>query len=277
MFRVFVCVSAVMLALSSALAQDDIDPPETIEFDGGAFTITQNENYERVLTYDGQEIARNFVVSHDKTVEIADVKVALFSVANGGNQCGAATLIAWKKDDALRSQMVGEECGSPPAGITESRIYFVPYLLPGETSIVQYWSPDDGLRTAGDLTFTPQPNTDWQNFDVDKLQYMVEAFDNAAVYEAGKALLGSSMTDVVTGLLTGGGAEKQTDGMVTGYGCVPHACGASDTFMAIDPRARKLYLAQQTDGPEPKAWPALGEWPDDLRAAMDAAIGQERQ
>jgi hypothetical protein len=274
-FRVLAASALLGVLAASALAQD-IDPPENIPFENGTFTITQNEDFEKVLTYDGTEVARNYVLFFDKEVKVGETNVALFSVGDGGNQCGPATVIAWKKDDAIQNATVGEECGAPPASVGDSRIYFVPFLLPGETSALQYWSPDEGIRTAGDLSFTPQPNTGWDDFKPETTDSMVNAFDNAAIYEAGKALLGSDLTGVVTGLLTGGDAELQADGTVTGYGCVPHACGVSDTFMAIDPKARKLYFAQQDD-PKLKAWPELGTWPAPLRTAMEAAIGPNRQ
>ncbi len=273
--KTFAALGIVGLLAGPVLAQD-IAPPENIPFDGGTFTITQNEDYEKVLTYDGREIARNYAVFFDKETKVGETSVALFSVGDGGNQCGTSTVIVWKKDGALRDVVVGEDCGAPPASIGDSRIYFVPFLLPGETAALQYWSPDEGVRTAGDLSFTPQPDTGWDDFDPEATGYMVEAFDNAAIYDAAKALLGNDLTDVVTGLLTGGDAELQDDGTVTGYGCVPHACGVSDSFMAIDPKAKKLYFAQQGD-PQIRTWPDSAAWPASLKTAMDAAIGPNRQ
>ena len=58
-------------------------------------------------------------------------------------------------------------------------------------------------------------------------------------------------------------------------GCVPHACGGADAFMGIDPHARKLYFAQQGDQePRVTTWPALTDWPADLKEAMQSAIGE---
>ena len=72
---------------------------------------------------------------------------------------------------------------------------------------------------------------------------------NEAVYEAAQELLGDRLTDVATGLLTGGGTETTPSGIFYASGCVPHACGSADAFMAIDPKGRKLYFAQQGDDP----------------------------
>lgn len=276
MFRRMLAASAICCLLTIPAPAQDIAPPENIPFEGGTFTITQNEDFEKVLTYDGEEVARNYVVFFDKQVKVGETDVALFSVGDGGNQCGPATVIAWKKDGAMQNAVVGEECGAPPAAISDARIYFIPFLLPGETSALQYWSPDEGIKTAGDLAFTPQPATGWADFKPDTTEYMIDAFDNAAIYDAGKALLGADLTGVVTGLLTGGDAEIRPDGTLTGYGCVPHACGVSDTFMAIDPKAKTLYFAQQDD-PRVKTWPDVATWPAALKTAMEAAIGPNRQ
>ena len=273
--RVFAALAVAGFLTGHALAED-IAPPENIPFDGGTFTITQSPDYEKVLTYDGQEIARNYMVFFDRQVKVGELDVALFSVGDGGNMCGPATVIAWKEDGHLQNDIVGEDCGAPPVSISVSAIHFVPYLLPGETAALQYWTPEEGIRTAGNLTFTPQPDTDWDDFDPETTQYMLATFDNAAIYNAAKSLLGDDLTQVVTGLLTGGDAQLQEDGSIIGYGCVPHACGGSDSFMAIDLKGKKLYFAQQGE-PQLQTWPALATWPAPLKTAMEAAIGPNRQ
>jgi len=279
MFRsALIAVALVAAGSLAAAAQDAPEPPQTFAFEGGTFTITQNEDFEKVLTFDGKEIARNYMMFHDGIVKVGETNVALFSVGDGGNACGASQVIAWKpKDGQLSTTVVGEDCdGAPPAAVTQDGIYFVPYVAPGGAAQVEFWSPEGGLRTSGELRFTPQPGTGWETLDADKLDSMVGAFDNAGVYEAAASLLGDRLGDVVTGLFTGGQAEKQADGTITGYGCVPHACGVSDTFMAIDPKARKLYFAQQSDGGQPKTWPELAGWPAGVKSAMQSAImGQQ--
>lgn len=278
MLRPFV-LFGLLLATAGAAAAQDVEPPKDIPFEGGTFTITQNEDFERVLTYDGKEIARNYMVFYDRMVKLGETNVALFSVGDGGNACGASEVIAWKvPEKGLRTVVVGDDCdGAPPVSVGDSQLYFVPYLLPGASRPLLTWSPETGLRTGGTLTFTPQPDTSWETLDTENPGSMIAAFDNAAIYEAGKALLGDRFGDVIAGLLTGGDAEKQPDGTITGYGCVPHSCGVSDTFMAIDPRAKKLYFAQQnSDAGKPDAWPDLAGWPEALKTAMAKAIGNSQ-
>ena len=96
--------------------------------------------------------------------------------------------------------------------------------------------------------------------DPAKLYNIVDAFDNEADYEAATELLGDAITDVATGLLVGGGTDSTPSGVFYASGCVPHACGGADAFMAVDPRGHKLYFAQQM--PEPRYIDLAG--PDEL-------------
>lgn len=274
MLRRLTLTSAALLALTAYSLAQDKDPPQDVPFEGGKFTITQNDDFEKVLTFNGQEIIRNYVLSFDKQVKIGETEVALFDVGDGGNQCSTSTVLAWMQDGTMQNDIVGEDCGAPPAYIGGNQIVFLPYLLPGEMAAVQTWSPETGIRTAGDLSFTPQPDTNWDNFTAGSLEYMVETMDNADVYAAVEKLLGDQLLDVVTGLMTGGNAEVAEDGTITGSGCVPHACGVSDTFMGVDPKAKKVYFAQQTgeEGKPPNTWPALDQWPKTFKDKMTAAI-----
>lgn len=267
-------VLGLLLATGVAQAQDEPQPP--IPFEGGTLTITEADEGDKVIAFDGKELARNFVAYFDKIVEVGGIKVALFAVGDGGNQCGPAEAIVWKPQGGdIQTQMVGEDCGAPPAAITGSAIYFVPYLLPGETNNVQVWAPDTGLAIAGTIAYAPQPGTDWKDLDPAKFEYMIDSMKNAAVYAAAQALLGEHLLDVVTGLQTGGTTETTKSGLFYASGCVPHACGGADAFMAIDPHARKLYFAQQGDNPQPSAWPVLKTWPAEIRTLMQQALGSQ--
>ncbi len=260
-------------ALSSGAAAQDKAAPESYPFAGGTLTITENDDFEKVLAFDGNELARNYVVFYERTIELGETSVALFAAGDGGNACGAAAVIVWKpKDGDVTSEIVGEDCGAPPAAATGDSLYFVPYLIPGDSSPVQVWSPERGLRLAGMLSFVPQPGTNWEDLDPDGYDNIIEALSNEAVYKAAAKLLGGRLSEVVTGLLVGGGTEKTVTGVFYASGCVPHACGSADAFMAVDPNGRKLYFAQAGERPEPDAWPALKTWPPALRSAMKAAL-----
>ncbi|TJW74712.1 MAG: hypothetical protein E5V92_31625, partial [Mesorhizobium sp.] len=189
----------------------DEDSQAPIPFEGGQLTITQPEqDGEKVLAYDGKELASNYDVFFDRIVKIGDVNVALVDVGDGGNQCGPAKVIVWKpKDGEIQTTTVEQdECGAPPAAVSDAAIYFVPYLLPGETRPALQWSPTTGLTTSGELTYAPEPGTDWKDVDPSKYDNIIDAFHNEAVSKAAEALLGKAMPDVATSLLVGGGTEK---------------------------------------------------------------------
>ena len=124
----------VCLALcGSGLAQESEQAP--IPFEGGTLTVTQTPDFDKVLAFDGKELARNFVVYHDRIVEIGGVSVALFDVGDGGNACGPAKVMVWKPEGgAIRAATAGKDCGAPPPAVTDSAIYFMPYLVPGSSS-----------------------------------------------------------------------------------------------------------------------------------------------
>lgn len=243
-------LAAFLASTCAAFAQDE--KPQSIPFEGGNLTVTQNQDFEKVLTFDGKELARNYVVYYDRTVELGDTKVALFAVGDGGNACGAAQLMVWKDSGGnIQSQSVGEDdCGAPSPAVTQDTIFFVPYLMPGGEAPVRSWSPDKGLRISGNLTFTPQPGTGWADVDAKKLSHIMEIFGNEAVYNASKSLLGDALDGVTTGLIVGSEPETLASGTIYARGCVPHACGISDAFMAVDAANKKLYFAQSRNRPQ---------------------------
>ena len=267
--------------ITDAPATDDASDADTgnalpppLAFEGGQFTIAQPEEYgEKILSYDGKEIARDYFVMLDKVVEVSGKKVAIYDVGPGGNACGPAALLVWKPDagGGIETVRVGEDCGAPPAAVSDYSIVFLPYVLPGATALVQTWSPETGLTTAGELSFSPEPGTGWKDLHPSKLQSMIDTLRNAAVYRTSRKLLGKRMEEVVTGLSVSGAPETTKMGLIYGNGCTPHACGAADSFMAVDTRNKTVYFAHQGEkGID--AWPALKRWPAAIRGLMSAAI-----
>lgn len=252
---------------------DGSDLPPPLTFEGGSFTVAQPEQYgEKFLSYDGKEIAHDYFVMLDKVVEVAGSKVAIYDVGPGGNACGPAAVLIWKPEGGdIQTVKVGEDCGAPPAAVSDYNIVFLPYVLPGATASVQTWAPDTGLTTAGRLAFSPEPGTGWKDFVPSKLPGMIGALSNAAVYRASRKLLGDRMEEVVTGLSVSSGPETTEQGLVYGHGCTPHACGLADTFMAVDTRNKAVYFAHQgKKGID--TWPALKRWPDAIRGLMTTAL-----
>src|SRR5690606_14605236 len=157
------------------------EAPTSVDFAGGRLTSTQPEEYgEKILAYDGEELARNYQVNFEKIVTVGGVDVAMVAVGDGGNQCGPAEVLIWKPEGgAVRSLAVEQDdCGAPPAAVGDDAIYFVPYLLPGASKPALQWSPDTGLTTSGLLSYTPEPGTGWADIDSSRYNGIVDAFHN---------------------------------------------------------------------------------------------------
>lgn len=266
---------ALICALSAVPAAAQDQAPAPVPFAGGRLTITEESDGQKTLAFDGRELARNYYVAFDRAVEVGGVEVVLVEVGDGGNACGPITNIVWKPEGGeVEAVPAGDGCGSPPAAVTADAIYFVPYPMPGETLPVTRWSPQAGLRLAGEMAFAPQPGTGWRDVDGAGLDHILDVFSNAAVYEAAQRLLGDDLTEVTSGLIVGSQPQMLPSGAFYGNGCVPHACGVSDAFMAVDPARRKLYFAQQQENGGPRMWPEAARWPRELRTVMNETIGR---
>lgn len=258
-------IAVALVATNPATAQQD--DPQTYEFAGGALTIIQTPDYERVLAFDGRELARDFDVFFNRIENVGGTDVAFFSVGPGGNACAPAALMVWKTDGGdISTAKLDEECATPSPAFTDYEIFFVPYLMPGQTAAIKAWSPERGFRMHGTIAYAPEPDTGWSAIEITQATYPHDLFRNAAFHEAAKALLGDSLGDVVAGLGTAGPVETLPDGLVFGRGCVPHACGVSDTVVVLDPAQKALFFAQQ--GEPVRFWPDRSAWP----AAVAAAI-----
>lgn len=261
-------MAAVLIALAGihpASAQQD--EPQTFEFAGGQLTITQTPDYERVLTFNGRELAREFDVFFGRIANVGGTEVAFFSVGPGGNACAPAALMVWKEEGGdISTAKFDEQCATPSPAITDYEVFFVPYLMPGGSSDVKSWSPEGGFKMHGSISYAPEPDTDWSTLKTDDGTYPLDLFRNAAFHDAAKTLLGSNLAEVVEGLGTAAPIETTPEGLVVGRGCVPHACGMADTLLVLDPSQRTLFIAQQ--GEPTRFWPERAAWP----AAVAAAI-----
>ncbi len=269
----FTSIVAIAMTAGAAWAQDQTQATESHPFEGGTLTITAMPDLTKVLAFDGRELARDYDVSYDRTEEIGGLKVAIFAVGGGGNMCPPSTVLVWKPEgSALKADTMGGDCGGPLPAATSEGIYFVPFLLPGASADVREWTPARGLQVIGRMEYTPVPGTGWGDLDLARLDNITDALRNEAVYAAAKKLLVAKFTDVVTGLLVGGGTQSTPSGVFYASGCVPHDCGGADGFMAVDPGAHKVYFAQQGDDGRLSAWPSVKNWPKDLRDAMKQAL-----
>jgi hypothetical protein len=261
---------ATLLTVSSlafgALADEVI---ETVDFDGEVITISQTDEGEQVISFGEQELGRNFFAGFDRVAEVSGMPVALFYLGDGGNACGPSTLIVWREDEAtLQSLNYTEGCNTPAPAISDNGILFVPYLSPGETRPLKRWSAPEGIRTMGNLSYTPELGTGWQDLAANPVGHPLDFFGNEAVYNSAASLLGDNLEQYAKGLRVASEPQTLQSGMIMASGCIPHNCGSGDAFIAVDTMGQTLYLAQQ-DGSGHKYWPDLASWPAPALEALE--------
>lgn len=263
--KTILSVSALAALLAwPAAAQDDAAEP--IPFAGGELTVTETEDFEKILAFDGRELARDYFVMFDRIASVGGTDVAFFSVGPGGNACAPAAVMVWKPQAGeVTSAALDDECDTPAAAISDYEVFFVPYLLPGATADVRVWNPQEGFRMHGRIAYAPEPDTGWDTLDQAALSHPMDLFRNAAIYAAAQSLLGDELGDVALGLGTSS-MPTEAGGLLYARGCVPHACGGSDTFMVVDRDAQALYFAQQGD--QKSYWPARDQWPQAAAALI---------
>ena len=88
-------------------AVDGDEKSAPVPFADGTFTIVEQPEEDKILAYDGKEIARDYYVGFDRIAKVGGIDVALFNVGSGGNQCGPATIIAWKPEGSARCKACG--------------------------------------------------------------------------------------------------------------------------------------------------------------------------
>lgn len=261
-------VFAAALTASPAAAED----ADSQAFAGGQVTISETADGDRILAFDGQELARDWFVGFDRAATVAGTDILLYSVGPGGNACGPDAVIVWKPDDgAVRADRFGD-CGAPPAANDGERLVFLPWVAPGEAAAVTIWTPADGFRLAGRLAFAPQPGTGWADLAKAPAGHPLDYFANADFYDEAQRLLGDDLGDLATSLGTAGPPEDKGDGLFVARGCVPHACGTADGFVAVDTARKSAWFAQMGENGAFRFWPAESTWPAPVSAAFTSAF-----
>lgn len=244
------------------------------DFADGRLVILETDDGEKVLSFNGAELARGWFLAFDREVQVAGQTVLLYGAGDGGNACGPDAVIVWKPEGApVKAERFGD-CGAPAAASDGERLLFAPWPLPGETLDMTQWTPDAGFTLAGALSFRPQPETTWAGLAAKPLGHPMDFFANAELYAAAQALLGDDLSGVALALSVSSEPEKGDDGLLYARGCVPHACTVSDGFIAVDPAAKGVWLAQMQDEGAFKYWPDRSAWPAKVSAAFDKAFAE---
>lgn len=261
----------LMMAMP-AVAQEDIPAP--VKFGDAEITFARGEDEEIAVSYNGQEIYRNYYVAFDRIAKVEDKDVAILSGGDGGNACSPATLIVTVPDNSpdAKVEIVGEDCGAPQPAVNANEILFVPYLVPGAKALVQSWAPSTGLVTVGEMSFLPKAGSNWASLDVKALDTPHALLANADIYAATQALTRDKFDELVL-LLSVSGTPELIDGKyISAFGCQPHACGAANGFLGLDLEKKTVFASTRySDQPE-TLWPAdLKTWPLPLQKAYEAS------
>ena len=261
-----------MIAAMPAIAQEDIPAP--VKFGDYEITFARGEDEEIAVSYNGQEIYRNYFVAFEQIAKVEDKDVAILSGGDGGNACSPATLLLTVPDNSpdAKIEIVGEDCGAPQPAVNANEILFVPYLVPGAKELVQSWAPSTGLVTVGELSFVPKAGSTWANFDVTTLDTPYALLANADIYAATQALTGDKFDELVL-LLSVSGTPELVDGKyVSAFGCQPHACGVANGFLGLDLEKKAVFASTRYSDQQETLWPAdLNTWPEPLQKAYEAS------
>lgn len=250
---------------SSALAQNQ---SEEIPFAGGTITIAETPDYEKTVSFDGREIAREYQVFFERIVTVVDTEVALISIGPGGNACGANTLLLWSDGQGgVKSDKLPGDCGWPQPAVSDYAIFFVPWPGPGEELAVRRWRPDTGFHMAGMLRFTPEPGTGLTGLAEVPTVHPLDYFSNEAFFNDAAAALGDDLAEYALGLRVASEMEKIGNDLYAATGCVPHNCGGADSLLVVDIAARKAWFAQMR-GTEIAQWPSGDRWNTEARDAL---------
>jgi hypothetical protein len=69
--------AALAAAAATGIASAEQTQPQGFPFEGGTLTISETDELNKMLTFDGKELTRAYVLEHNKTVELAGQQVAL--------------------------------------------------------------------------------------------------------------------------------------------------------------------------------------------------------
>ncbi|MGB8817211.1 MAG: hypothetical protein WCC66_04730 [Rhizobiaceae bacterium] len=270
-----ILVLMAFLCPSLSMAQEDLPAP--VKFGDGEITFARGEDEEIAVSFKGLEIYRNYFVMVDRLVKVGSTDVALLLGGEGGNACAPATLIITQPEGSVdaKVEIVGEDCGSPPAAVGANEILFVPFLVPGAKAKVESWTPEGGLAIKGEMAFLPKEGSSWASLEPAKADHPFGLLDNADVYAATQELVGDKFSELMVVLGVSGQAEIIEGKYVAAPGCQAHACGVANGFLGLDLEKKQVFAAVRNSGTETIFWPAdIAVWPEPLMKAWEASITQ---
>jgi len=262
--------ATLFLGLSLAQANEVI---EEIPFDGDTIIVTDTGNGEQIISINDEEIARNYYASFDRVTKVEDAPVAIFYMSDGGNSCGPTTLLIWRDihDGKIKQFDHDEDCQTPAPSISDDAIFFIPYLNPGESRLLNAWSPSSGISSKGQLSFAPQAGTGWADLKAKPASHPIDFFQNEVIHDMAKKLTGDDFAVFAKGLSVAVDPRPLRMGVIMASGCTPHNCGVKDSLILIDEENQTIFLAQQNEN-DFNYWPPKDQWTPKANEAFDIFI-----
>jgi hypothetical protein len=257
--------TALLLAALPLAAQER---PVPVKIGPAMLEIVDRAEAGHELRHDDRVLAKEYRIEPGPVVASGDAHVAVFDMWGGGNACVAwplVVLVDAAGKVALDRRFETECTGFAYASQTDA-IVLVRRAFPFEDGAV-WQAAGNGVRFLGTLKFAPQPNSTWA--DLDKaLDHPLSLFDVAPLDAAVRKLTGSSYAEFARALGVASPVEARGPYLI-GSGCLPHACGDTEGFLAIEREAKRIFLGLKTRG-RVRAWPALAAWPKPLRDEFGA-------
>jgi hypothetical protein len=268
--RVLVLV-ATGVFLVTGLHAAAAGPEEQAKLGPATLEIVKPDEQTSQARIGDKVVAQDYYVHIEQTFSAGGRGSAVLSISNGGNGCAALYEIV--RVDAAGTIAATDRFGTCSdlaeiAGDAESiTVRFAP--IGGTDGQLYRWTAAKGLVAAEPLAFAPKPGTGWAEAGDLVGQHPSTLFDNAAIYAALHTLLGRDYPLLLDRLVVADNLES-AGGMITGSGCMAHACNTDDAFVGIDPSKQQLYVAIRQAGKAERFYPAVAKWPAALRKQRKA-------
>jgi hypothetical protein len=238
--------------------------------------IVERDAGEKELRHGTRVLIKDFSINEGPAAKFKDTDARVFDVGPGGNACdGWPAVVTVDKAGKVAIDLTMKDlCSLFAASTDEEGFTFVEKAVPDQDGSVWRFTPQDGMRRLGVLVFRPQPNSTWNDFDR-VLDHPLSLFNVAPFDAAVRKLTGPQFGALALRLRVAGEVEKKDGRFLVGTGCQPHACDSDTGFVAVDRKAREVFLAMRSRQ-QVTTWPAINRWPAPLRAEYEAWRKPER-
>lgn len=255
------CGFVLLVTASDALATD------LSKINGHEITLTK-QDYEKVLKVDGREMHRNAIVLFDELTTVSGLPIIIGSSSAGGNACdGSPFVISVPADGKPRFDGPIESCMSVSHEIDNDKVVFSSPNIPGKGQEKWEWTAENGLKSIGTVSFTPNDKSGWNALREQTIRYPWDVFDNVEISKQIKQLLVTDF-EKYQAILTGVATGSYKNGDFYGHLCTPHSCTFEEAIIYLSYADRKVYAAFKLDGQKIKVFPVVKEWPEKAKSEL---------